>query len=98
MPWPRPCPLEPEELPVAEVIRVLEGPLALTDCAIGPAHCAHESACAVREPWQQISRVVENALEGISLADLVCGRGPSVDSTSVLQIERAPSAIDRSPA
>ena len=81
----------PEELPVAEVIRVLEGPLALTDCAIGPAHCEHESACVVREPWQQISRVVERALADISLADLVSGRGAAT-STPVLQIDRTPSA------
>ena len=88
----------PEELPVADVIRVLEGPLALTDCAIGPAHCAHESACVVREPWQQISRVVERALADISLADLVSGRGAAANPTPVLQIERTPSALDRSPA
>ncbi len=65
---------DPKDLPVAEMIRVLEGPLALTDCAIGPSLCEHESGCAVREPWQQISRVVESALSGISLFDLVADR------------------------
>ena len=82
----------PEELSVSEMIRVLEGPVALTDCAIGPALCEHETLCAVREPWQLISRVVEQALADVTLADLVrsgAGRGRALGGpTSVLQIER----------
>ena len=92
---------EPRELSVAEMIRVLEGPLALTDCAIGPARCEHESGCAVREPWQQISRVVEDALADISLADLVAngagrvaGAGGGFASTT-LQIDRGLPAAPR---
>jgi len=81
----------PEDLTVSEMIRVLEGPVALTDCAIGPAHCSHESLCTVREPWQLISRVVEQALADVTLADLVKRRAsflpPSV--SPALQIERA---------
>jgi FeS assembly SUF system regulator len=84
----------PEDLPVSEMIRVLEGPVALTDCAIGPELCEHERMCAVREPWQRISRVVERALADVTLADLVGGRdgmremkGAALPS-AILQIER----------
>lgn len=84
---------EPRDLSVAEMIRVLEGPLALTDCAIGPALCEHERGCAVREPWQQISRVVEQALDDITLADLVDGRGPAFGAArATLQIDRGHAA------
>ena len=82
---------DPEALPVAEMIRVLEGPLALTDCAVGPSVCSHEDACVVREPWQQINRVVERALEGVTLADLVRGRSPGLGASgAMLQIDRSP--------
>jgi Rrf2 family protein len=81
----------PEDLPVAEMVRVLEGPVALTDCAIGPSLCEHETMCAVREPWQKISRVVERALENVTLADLVQGHaGASSIASPTLQIQRAP--------
>ena len=80
----------PEELSVSEMIRVLEGPVALTDCAAGPSLCAHETLCSVREPWQVISRAVEQALADVTLADLVRRRAngfhPSV--SHALQIER----------
>jgi FeS assembly SUF system regulator len=83
----------PEELTVSEMIRVLEGPVALTDCAIGPSLCSHESLCTVREPWLLISRVVEKALADVTLADLVKRRAsgfhPSV--SHALQIDRAAS-------
>ncbi|HIF94770.1 MAG: SUF system Fe-S cluster assembly regulator [Myxococcales bacterium] len=80
---------DPAALTVAEMIRVLEGPVGLTDCAIGPALCEHETMCAVREPWQLISRVVEEALEEVTLADLVRGGpSPAFDHVrGILQIE-----------
>lgn len=82
----------PEDLPVSEMIRVLEGPLALTDCSVGPAVCSHEQACVVREPWQQINRVVERALESVTLADLVRGHTAGLGAaTATLQIDRSPT-------
>lgn len=88
----------PEDLPVSEMIRVLEGPVALTDCAIGPALCEHEKMCAVREPWQKISRVVERALADVTLADLIKGhparlRASASNSNTTLQIDRAGSPL-----
>ena len=84
----------PEELTVSEMIRVLEGPVALMDCAIAPNICEHEAMCAVREPWQLISRVVERALAGITLADLVGGRSSPVFASlsQMLQIQRPSDA------
>jgi len=84
----------PEEVSVSEMVRVLEGPVALTDCAIGPAQCSHESLCAVREPWQVISRVVEQALADVTLADLVRRRtnGFRASVGPALQIERHAAA------
>ena len=84
----------PEEVSVSEMVRVLEGPVALTDCAVGPAHCSHESLCTVREPWQVISRVVEQALADVTLADLVRRRanGFRASVSPALQIERRAAA------
>jgi FeS assembly SUF system regulator len=80
----------PEELTVSEMVRVLEGPVALTDCAAGPSLCSHELLCSVREPWQVISRVVEQALADVTLADLVKRRASGLhpSSSHALQIER----------
>lgn len=70
----------PEEIPVPEIIAALEGPIALTECAVTPGTCRQETNCDVREPWQRINQVVRNALANITLADLAT---PEIRSSTV---------------
>ncbi|MGE0684109.1 MAG: SUF system Fe-S cluster assembly regulator [Candidatus Binatia bacterium] len=59
----------PEDISVAEIIQVLEGPIALTQCSMHPrGQCGIERLCPVRNQWQQINRVVHEALERLTLA------------------------------
>ena len=60
-----------ETVTVAEIISALEGPIALTDCAVDePSGCTIESLCPTRGNWRRISRAVREALEGITLAEM----------------------------
>ncbi len=59
-----------DEISVAEVIAAIEGPVALTDCALGDGHCGLEAECATRANWRLISQAVRVALESVSLADM----------------------------
>jgi FeS assembly SUF system regulator len=61
----------PEELSVADMIAALEGPVALTECQLGPFLCQHEGTCSVQEPWSVINRSVRRTLGGITLSDLI---------------------------
>jgi FeS assembly SUF system regulator len=60
-----------EEVSVAEIIRALEGPIALTEC-VGAEEgaCDFEALCPTRTNWQKINDVVIGALESISLAEM----------------------------
>lgn len=58
----------PAAISVAEVITIIEGPVALTECALGDGMCGLESDCATRANWRQISAAVRVALEAVSLA------------------------------
>jgi DNA-binding IscR family transcriptional regulator len=60
---------------VAAIITAIEGPVALTECALGEGNCSLEAACATRANWRQISRAVQVALETLSLADLAAPAG-----------------------
>jgi len=59
-----------EEITVPEMIEALEGPIALTHCALHEGACIQEARCDVRSPWQRINRAVHEALSRITLADL----------------------------
>jgi FeS assembly SUF system regulator len=55
----------------AEILRALEGPVALTVCIEGsPGECDREPYCEVRRHWQAINEAVDGALGRITLDDL----------------------------
>jgi FeS assembly SUF system regulator len=61
----------PEKITVAEVISVLEGPIALTECSISQQGCEQASGCEIRGSWTLINQTIHNALESLTLADLI---------------------------
>lgn len=61
---------EPARTTVADVIRALEGPIAVTDCAVHDGGCAIEAGCAARAPFRLINVAIRQALEAVSLADM----------------------------
>jgi FeS assembly SUF system regulator len=60
----------PGEISIAEVITVLEGPIALTDCIEdGRSACQYGSQCNISNVWSRINDVVLQALSEITLAE-----------------------------
>ncbi len=53
-----------------EILHLLEGPLAITECSTLDSHCDLEEGCPVGHAWQGINRVIVSALEHVTLADL----------------------------
>lgn len=58
------------DISVAQVIAAIDGPVALTECALGDGLCGLERDCATKANWRLISQAVRVALEAVSLADL----------------------------
>ncbi len=61
----------PEKLSVAEIIRALEGPIAVTECSHHQGGCSIESHCATRANWRLINTAIRQALEAVTLAQMV---------------------------
>ena len=60
----------PEEITAAEILNVLEGPVAITECSTEMHQCELEPLCQVGSAWQKINRAIRNAMENIRLSDL----------------------------
>jgi FeS assembly SUF system regulator len=62
----------PEQISVGEVIAALEGPITLTDCGTHEQGtlCTLEGQCPVSRNWQTIGRVIREALDRLSLAQM----------------------------
>lgn len=63
----------PADVKLSDLILALEGPIALTECADHDheGQCPIEGSCKVRINWQRINRAVKQALDSISLAELI---------------------------
>lgn len=63
---------KPEDITLSEIIRALEGPIALTTCCMENSDsCDRESICDSRENWGLINQAVINALDEVTLQQMV---------------------------
>lgn len=60
-----------EEISIAEVVRAIEGPIALTDCIEGGGQaCQYSPHCVISSNWSRINDAFHRALEGVSIKDM----------------------------
>ncbi len=58
------------EIPVADVIVAIDGPIALTSCVDGAMGCESQSLCPVAGRWDPVNDAIREALSAITLADM----------------------------
>lgn len=82
----------PEEITVGDVVRILEGPIAVTDCTVpgvGVEHCGRAQCCVARGVWERVSESIARVLDSITLADLCREAGdPAGDAAGEAAGER----------
>ena len=61
----------PQEIKLSEVIQLLEGSTAPTDCVNNPRVCPRSELCVTRDIWGELKKVTDEVLESITLQDLV---------------------------
>jgi len=67
---------EPSAVTVGEIVRALEGPISLVECASetdGAGRCERELTCATRMVWQRMQDSITKVLDSITLAELCRG-------------------------
>ena len=59
-----------DSISALEIIRAMEGPVALTECSTDHNDCEIADACQMQSKWQIINLAIRRALSELSLADL----------------------------
>ena len=64
---------KPSELTIGDIVRVLEGPIALSHCLEPgePGGCYQTDDCVARMVWAKVGAKIEEALDSISFDDLL---------------------------
>ncbi len=65
------------QISAADVIDALEGPVSITECSGSESRCEHEGVCNVGGAWQRINVAIRNALDEVSLTDLLPSNRPA---------------------
>jgi len=68
---------DPAQVTVGQVVRALEGPVVLLECAseiVDPNGCEKEPNCPSRVVWQRMKESIAQVLDSTTLADL-CRQG-----------------------
>jgi Rrf2 family transcriptional regulator, cysteine metabolism repressor len=60
----------PEEITVAEVMYVLEGPIEISDC-LEDGICNNIECCATRLLWERVKNSLDSVLKSTTLSDMV---------------------------
>lgn len=61
----------PEEYTVKEILQVTEGNLAPVACLQSNSECEMRDTCPTLHVWEGLNKVINEYLEGITLADLI---------------------------
>ena len=61
----------PARIKLREVLCAVEGPLSLVDCVADERVCDRSKDCPARRVWEDLSGVVDKALDKVSLASLL---------------------------
>ena len=56
---------------VAEVVAAIDGDIGLTQCSVHVDECAHTNYCPTRPHWAAINRAVGEALQAVSLDEMI---------------------------
>lgn len=65
---------KPSELTIGDIVRTLEGPIALSHClepGEEPGECNQADDCVARMVWAKVGAKIEQALDSISFNDLL---------------------------
>jgi len=62
---------QPSEITLGEVVRVVEGSMALVECVVAPKICSRSDLCVTRDVWGRVSEKIAGVLNAITLEEMV---------------------------
>ncbi|MBB6630556.1 RrF2 family transcriptional regulator [Clostridium algidicarnis] len=78
---------KPEEITVADIIEVLEGPIEISDCVEG-THCNNMDCCATRLLWAKVKNSIDSVMQSVTLKDMVDDYNRIQSSSQEIKIEK----------
>lgn len=62
---------DPNDVTVGDVLTILEGPVALSQCIIDEGSCENSNDCSAKLVWEKLKKGIEDVLNSITLQDMI---------------------------
>ena len=62
---------EPSKISVGDILRVLEGPISISECISEDGKCSKQSKCATRLVWKRMKKAIDEVVNTTYLQDIV---------------------------
>ena len=60
-----------EDITVGDILVVLEGPVALSDCVLDEDVCENPNMCVTKIVWEKMKKGIEDVIDSITLKDMI---------------------------
>jgi Rrf2 family protein len=61
----------PDKITVGDIIVVLEGPVAPSECVLDSENCQNAEECVTKVVWEKIKTSIEEVIDSITLQDMI---------------------------
>jgi Rrf2 family protein len=65
----------PKDITLAEVFKVLEGPITVFDCLVDKNFCSRCGDCLTKKIWVDMQNAITGVLSAVTLADMAADAG-----------------------
>lgn len=72
-----------DKISLVDIIRIMDGPIGMTECSVTPGLCTQESGCIVRANWQRINQAVLGVLQKITLDQMIAPVTQTIDDSAL---------------
>ncbi|OPJ57293.1 RrF2 family transcriptional regulator [Alkalithermobacter paradoxus] len=63
---------DPSKITVGEILRVLEGPIAPSECVLeGESDCEKSDYCVTKVIWEKIKESIDSVIDSVTLKDMI---------------------------
>ena len=77
--------IHPYRVTAGDVIRAVEGPMAVMDCVEASDRCRRSSSCVLKGVWGEVRSAIESVLDRVTIGELAA-RQSAEDGTTMYYI------------
>ena len=78
----------PSQISLADIVRVIQSPICLSDCLLGISNCPKKPTCSIHNELHRLGNYIDNFLSNLTLNQLINIRNPDNENKANFLINK----------